>query len=99
MLKKKKESPVVPDPANLTPEEVSAISSDVESSDKTSDKVSIEKMETSVSTLERLFNLSGFNFSVTSFKDSGSKCVVSLSNEDFDMTVAIKDPAKYGLIS
>ena len=94
MLKKKEVSPVTPDPADLTPEEMSAISSDV----KDMEKVSTEKMEKSVNTLEQLFNLSGFSFSVTSFKDSGSKCVVSLSNEDFDMTVTIKDPAKYGLV-
>lgn len=62
-----------------------------------SKKVSIEKMQTAVEVVQDMFNLIDKNFSVNGFADKGSKCQLSMSNDDFDIVITIKDTEKFNI--
>ena len=64
----------------------------------TKKNVSIEKMQRAVEVAQTQFNLYDRNFSVNGFVDKGSKSQLSLSNEDFDVVITIKDSEKFGII-
>lgn len=97
-VKKTRTKKNVESAGDLTPEEQETLQAMSDELKKEKDKVSIEKMSQAVALVESEFNLTGKNFSVTSFKDSGSKCVLSISNDDFSMSITIANPEKYGLI-
>ena len=63
-----------------------------------SKKVSTEKMQMAVEVVQEQFNLCDKNFSVNGFADKGSKCQLSMSNDDFDIVVVIKDTEKFGIL-
>ena len=63
-----------------------------------SKKVSIAKMENAVEVVQEQFNLCDKNFSVNGFADKGSKCQLSMSNEDFDIVITVKDTEKFGIV-
>ena len=63
-----------------------------------SKKVSIEKMQKAVEVAQEQFNLCDKNFSMNGFADKGSKCQLSMSNEDFDIVIVIKDTEKFGIM-
>lgn len=63
-----------------------------------SKKVSIEKMQMAVEVVQEQFNLCDKNFSVNGFADKGSKCQLSMSNDDFDIVIVIKDTEKFGIL-
>lgn len=55
-------------------------------------------MESVVDCVQREFHLSEGNYTVNAFADKGNKSQISLSNEDFDIVVTIKDNEKFGII-
>lgn len=61
-------------------------------------KVSTEKMESAIALLEEQFDLKGKGYSVNSFSDSNTNCTVKVSNDDFDLTIKVKDCEKFGLL-
>ena len=63
-----------------------------------SKKVSTEKMQMAVEVVQEQFNLCDKNFSVNGFADKGSKCQLSMSNDDFDIVIVIKDTEKFGIM-
>ena len=63
-----------------------------------SKKVSTEKMQMAVEVVQEQFNLCDKNFSVNGFADKGSKCQLSMSNDDFDIVVTVKDTEKFGIL-
>lgn len=63
-----------------------------------SKKVSIEKMQKAVEVVQEQFNLCDKNFSMNGFADKGSKCQLSMSNDDFDIVIVIKDTEKFGIV-
>ena len=63
-----------------------------------SKKVSAEKMQMAVEVVQEQFNLCDKNFSVNGFADKGSKCQLSMSNDDFDIVIVIKDTEKFGIL-
>ena len=79
----------------LNEAEQSALAEQHEKTVEESKKVSIEKMQKAVETVQEQFNLCDKNFSVNGFADKGSKCQLSMSNVDFDIVVTIKDTEKF----
>ena len=63
-----------------------------------SKKVSTEKMQMAVEVVQEQFNLCDKNFSVNGFADKGSKCQLSMSNDDFDIVITVKDTEKFGIL-
>lgn len=61
-------------------------------------KVSTAKMESAVEVVQNHFNLCDKGFSVNGFADKGSKCQLSMSNDDFDIVVTVKDTEKFGIM-
>ena len=82
----------------LNEDEAQALSSQVESEEAEKKKVSIKKMEAVVDLVQREFHLEEGNYSVNSFADKGTKSVISLSNEDFDISITIKDNEKFNIV-
>lgn len=82
----------------LNEAEQSALAEQHEKDAEDSKKVSIEKMQKAVETVQEQFNLYDKCFSVNGFADKGSKCQLSMSNVDFDIVVTIKDTEKFGLL-
>lgn len=81
----------------LNSDEQEALATQHEKDTESEKKVSTEKLQKAVEVAENSFNLSGGNFAVTGFSDKGNKFTLSLSSEDFDLTVTIKDAEKYGI--
>ena len=61
-------------------------------------KVSTDTMEKAFSLIEETFNLSGKNYRATSFKDTGKKITLGLTNDEYDMVVSILNPDYQGLV-
>lgn len=83
----------------LNAAEQEALASQVEKDYESDDpnKVSTKKLEAAVEMCEKTFNLSGGKFVVNGFTDKGTKFQLSLSNEDFDLNIVIKDSIKHGI--
>jgi hypothetical protein len=60
-------------------------------------QISMKRMEKAVEVVQSEFNLKGKNYSMNLFDDKGKKCVLAVSNEDFDVVVTIKDSEKYDI--
>ena len=78
--------------------EVQALSKQVKTDEAKSKEISIKKMEAVVECVSEAFHLSNGSYVVNAFADKGNKSQVSLSNEDFDIVVTIKDNEKFGII-
>lgn len=81
----------------LNSDEQEALTTQHEKDTESEKKVSTEKLQKAVEVAESSFNLPGGNFAVTGFSDKGNKFILSLSSDDFDLTVTIKDAEKYGI--
>lgn len=54
-------------------------------------EVSTVKMENILDLVTDEFNLSGKKYTVSQYKDGGSKVTLSMTNSDYDVTVTVKD--------
>lgn len=54
-------------------------------------EVSTVKMESVLDLVSDEFNLTGKRYTMQQYKDGGSKVTLSLANEDYDITVTVKD--------
>lgn len=61
------------------------------------DTISIHKVENVVNALAEKFNIDMKDYSITLFKVHGTKCSVSLSGEEIDISFVIKDAESYGI--
>lgn len=89
------ETPVSP---YMNEAEQTALAEQHEKDTAESKKVSTEKMQMAVEVVQEQFNLCDKNFSVNGFADKGSKCQLSMSNDDFDIVIVIKDTEKFGIM-
>jgi len=78
--------------------EKSALSEQHEKDVEESKRVSTKKMEKAVEIVQNTFNLASGSFVVNGFADKGNKCQLSLSNDDFDLVISVKDTEKFGII-
>lgn len=89
---------VVEENPHINEEEKRALAAQAEVDEAKSKEISIKKMESVVDCVQREFHLSEGNYIVNAFADKGNKSQISLSNEDFDIVVTIKDNEKFGII-
>lgn len=99
--KKESTSPAATEPVKisepLNDDEQAALSAQHEQDELEAQKVSTEKMEKAVEVCQNAFNLSNGSFVVNGFASKGSKCQLSLSNDDFDLVITIKDTEKFDI--
>ena len=88
----------VEDNPHINEDEAKALAEQVKSDEAKSKEISIKKMESVVECVQREFHLAEGNYVVNAFADKGNKSQISLSNEDFDIVVTIKDNEKFGII-
>ena len=95
-------TPVAEETASPSPylneAEQNALAEQHEKDTAESKKVSTEKMQMAVEVVQEQFNLCDKNFSVNGFADKGSKCQLSMSNDDFDIVIVIKDTEKFSIM-
>ena len=89
------ETPVSP---YMNEVEQTALAEQHEKDTAESKKVSTEKMQRAVEVVQEQFNLCDKNFSVNGFADKGSKSQLSMSNDDFDIVIVIKDTEKFDIM-
>ena len=82
----------------INEDEARALSEQVKADTAKSKEISIKKMEAVVECVSEAFHLSDGSYVVNAFADKGNKSQISLSNEDFDIVVTIKDNEKFGII-
>ena len=83
---------------HINEDEAKALSEQVKADEAKSKEISIKKMESVVECVQHEFHLDEGNYVVNAFADKGNKSQISLSNEDFDIVVTIKDNEKFGII-
>lgn len=83
---------------HINEDEARALSEQVKADEAKSKEISIKKMEAVVECVSEAFHLADGNYVVNAFADKGNKSQISLSNEDFDIVVTIKDNEKFGII-
>lgn len=83
---------------HINEDEAKALAEQVKSDEAKSKEISIKKMEAVVDCVSEAFHLSDGNYVVNAFADKGNKSQISLSNEDFDIVITIKDNEKFGII-
>lgn len=59
--------------------------------DENKGEVSTAKMNSVLNLISDEFNLVDKRYTMLNYKDSGSKVTMSLSNEDYDVTITVKD--------
>lgn len=95
-------SPVVSEDETNNPylneQEQEALAEQHERDTAESKKVSTAKMEKAVEVVGDQFNLCDRNFSMNGFADKGGKCQLSMSNDDFDIVITVKDTEKFGIM-
>ena len=82
----------------INEDEARVLAEQAKADEAKSKEISIKKMEAVVECVQREFHLSDGNYVVNAFADKGNKSQISLSNEDFDIVVTIKDNEKFGII-
>lgn len=83
---------------HINADEQKALAEQVKTDEAKSKEISIKKMEAVVECVSEAFHLSDGSYVVNAFADKGNKSQISLSNEDFDIVVTIKDNEKFGII-
>ena len=83
---------------HINEDEARALAEQAEKDEAKSKEISIKKMEAVVECVSNEFHLADGNYVVNAFADKGNKSQISLSNEDFDIVVTIKDNEKFGII-
>lgn len=81
----------------INADEKEALSVQADAIEEETKQISIKKMELVVDCVQREFHLADGNYVVCAFADKGNKSQISLSNEDFDITVTVKDNEKFGI--
>ena len=76
-------------PEQLTEDEKEALEA-ILPEDETGE-VSTVKMDSILDLVTDEFNLSGKKYTVSQYKDGGSKVTLSMTNSDYDVTVTVKD--------
>ena len=61
------------------------------------DNEATKKMNKALALVFDVFDLEDKDYVMTAFKDRGSKCSIELANEDFTVSVDIKDCGRFGL--
>lgn len=82
----------------INEDEAKVLAEQAKTEEAKSKEISIKKMEAVVECVQREFHLSEGSFVVNAFADKGNKSQISLSNEDFDIVVTIKDNEKFNII-
>lgn len=82
----------------LNKEEEEILKEQIDRGKEEDSKVSIARMEKAIEVVSQKFNLTDDNFALTGFSDKGNKFQMSLSNEDFDITVLVKDTEKFEIV-
>ena len=82
----------------INEDEAEALAKQVEADEAKSKEISTKKMESVVECVQREFHLSEGNYTVNAFNDKGNKSQVTLSNDDFDIVITIKDNEKFGIV-
>ncbi len=77
---------------NVEPEEVKEALPSVH----TSDGANVDRLQDSADLLCHLFGINE-DYTVTGFVDKGTSVKITMNSKDFEVTVVIKDPEKYGL--
>ena len=93
-----KDSATEEENAHINEAEMTALTAQAEADEAKSKEISIKKMESVVDCVQEEFHLSEGNYIVNAFADKGNKSQISLSNEDFDIVVTIKDNEKFGIL-
>lgn len=82
----------------LNEDEAKVLAEQAKSEEAKSKEISIKKMESVVELVQREFNLADGSFVVNSFADKGNKSQISLTNDDFDIVITIKDNEKFNIL-
>lgn len=82
----------------INEDEAKVLAEQAKAEEAKSKEISIKKMEAVVECVSNEFHLADGNYVVNAFADKGNKSQISLSNEDFDIVVTIKDNEKFGII-
>ena len=82
----------------INEDEARVLAEQAKADEAKSKEISIKKMEAVVECVQREFHLSDGTYVVNAFADKGNKSQISLSNEDFDIVITIKDNEKFGII-
>lgn len=85
----------VQDSKYLNSEEEEALKKQIDSDIEDGSKVATARMEKVLKVVSDKFNLTDGNFVLTGFSDKNTKFQMSLSNEDFDITILMKDTEKF----
>jgi hypothetical protein len=83
--------------AHINPAEEEALTAQQIHDESKQGEVSTEKLEKAVEVIQQQFNLAGGKYVVNTFVDKGTKCDISVSNEDFTLIVTIKDTEKFDI--
>ena len=82
----------------INEDEKEALTAQAEEKEAKSKEISVKKMASVVELVQNEFNLAEGNYVVNAFADKGNKSQISLSNEDFDIVITIKDNEKFGIM-
>lgn len=82
----------------INEDEKEALTAQAEEKEAKSKEISVKKMASVVELVQSEFNLAEGNYVVNAFADKGNKSQISLSNEDFDIVITIKDNEKFGIM-
>ena len=79
----------------LNEREREALEKQVDSDNEDSSKVATVRMEKALKVVSDKFNLTNDDFILKGFSDKGTKFQMSMSNDDFDITILVKDTEKF----
>lgn len=81
----------------INEDEKKALSAQAKEDEAKSKEISIQKMASVVECVQEQFHLADKGYVVNGFADKGNKSQISLSNEDFDIVITVKDNEKFGI--
>lgn len=84
--------------AQLNSDEKEALTAQHDAEVAKSKEISLDKMQAVVALVQKTFNLAEGNYVVNAFSDKGTKSSISLTNEDFDISITIKDNEKFNIM-
>ena len=74
------------------------IKEEVTAEEVSQDNKATKKMNKALALVFDVFDLEDKGYVMTAFKDKGNKCSIELANEDFIVSVDIKNCERFGLI-